>query len=97
MGRELAIKFAALGANPVCIDINEKGNAETARLVGDLTGKKAPTYKYVLLGTLGCLLGCLPSAARPIQHNPTFTRRAFAAPVPFDFKGRQAGVVLTKL
>lgn len=45
MGRELAIKFAALGANPVCIDINEKGNAETARMVKDLTGKKAPTYK----------------------------------------------------
>lgn len=45
MGRELAIKFAALGANPVLVDIDEKGNAETARMVKDLTGKKAPTFK----------------------------------------------------
>ena len=45
MGRELAVKFAALGAKPVCVDINEKGNEETARLVADRTGKKAHTYK----------------------------------------------------
>lgn len=47
MGRELAIKFAALGANPVLVDINEKGNAETALMVTDLTGKKAPCYRLV--------------------------------------------------
>lgn len=45
MGRELAVKYAALGAKPVLVDIDEKGNAETARLIADLTGKKAPTFK----------------------------------------------------
>ncbi|XP_026280018.1 estradiol 17-beta-dehydrogenase 11 isoform X1 [Frankliniella occidentalis] len=42
MGRELAVKFAALGANLVLVDINERGNAETARLVAELTSKKPP-------------------------------------------------------
>ena len=46
MGRELAIKFAALGAKPVLVDINEQGNKDTARQIAQLTGKKVHSYRY---------------------------------------------------
>ncbi|XP_061709316.1 17-beta-hydroxysteroid dehydrogenase 13-like [Cydia pomonella] len=43
IGRELAQRFAKLGAIVVCVDINAKGNEETVQAIKDNGGK---AYKY---------------------------------------------------
>ncbi|XP_022126313.2 17-beta-hydroxysteroid dehydrogenase 13 isoform X2 [Pieris rapae] len=44
MGREMALRFGRLGSVIVCVDINPKGNEETAEMVKENKGK-AHTYK----------------------------------------------------
>ncbi|XP_052747258.1 epidermal retinol dehydrogenase 2-like isoform X2 [Bicyclus anynana] len=44
MGREMALRFARLGAIVVCVDINAAGNEETARMIRQEKGK-AHTYQ----------------------------------------------------
>ncbi|KAM6216120.1 epidermal retinol dehydrogenase 2 [Rhynchocyon petersi] len=44
LGRELAIKFAGLGAILVLWDINSEGNKETSRLIKEKGGVKVFTY-----------------------------------------------------
>lgn len=46
MGREMALRFGRLGSIVVCVDINPKGNEETADIVKQNKGK-AHTYKLV--------------------------------------------------
>ncbi|KAK3932887.1 Epidermal retinol dehydrogenase 2 [Frankliniella fusca] len=45
IGREIALKYASLGSTVVCMDINEKGAAETVRDIKALGGAKAAAYK----------------------------------------------------
>lgn len=45
IGRELALKYGSLGSTVVCLDINEKGAAETAQDVRSLGGAKAEAYR----------------------------------------------------
>ncbi|KAG8225823.1 hypothetical protein J437_LFUL005630 [Ladona fulva] len=40
IGRELAKKYALLGATVVCLDIDKAGNAETMAMIADLTGAR---------------------------------------------------------
>ncbi|XP_047985635.1 17-beta-hydroxysteroid dehydrogenase 13-like [Leguminivora glycinivorella] len=44
MGREMALRFAKLGAIVVCVDINAKGNEETVQAIKD-NGGKAHRYE----------------------------------------------------
>ncbi|XP_045524137.1 17-beta-hydroxysteroid dehydrogenase 13-like isoform X2 [Pieris brassicae] len=44
MGREMALRFGRLGSVIICVDINPKGNEETAEMVKENKGK-AHTYK----------------------------------------------------
>ncbi|XP_068626801.1 17-beta-hydroxysteroid dehydrogenase 13-like [Battus philenor] len=44
MGREMALRFARLGAKVVCVDINEKTNEETYKMITSDNGK---AYNYV--------------------------------------------------
>lgn len=39
MGREVALRFAKLGATVVCIDINAKGNEDTLKMIKQAKGK----------------------------------------------------------
>lgn len=43
MGREMAVRFARLGAKVICVDINPKGNEETVNLIRENKGK---AFKY---------------------------------------------------
>lgn len=45
IGKELALKYASLGATIVCWDLNEQGNDETVEEVKQLGGVKAYGYK----------------------------------------------------
>lgn len=45
IGREIAIKYAELGATVVCLDINEKGNEETVKLIQNNGFQNAHAYK----------------------------------------------------
>ncbi|XP_014362606.2 epidermal retinol dehydrogenase 2 [Papilio machaon] len=44
MGREMALRFARLGAKVVCVDINAKNNEETYNMI---LAEKGKAYKYV--------------------------------------------------
>ncbi|CAH0727615.1 unnamed protein product, partial [Brenthis ino] len=39
MGREMALRFARLGGTMVCVDINENGNEETAKMIKQEKGR----------------------------------------------------------
>lgn len=45
IGKELALKYAALGAKVVCWDMNEKSNKETAEEIKTISGASVWTYK----------------------------------------------------
>ncbi|XP_066906166.1 epidermal retinol dehydrogenase 2 isoform X2 [Halyomorpha halys] len=45
IGREIAIKYAELGSIVVCLDINEKGNEETVKLIQSKGFQNAHAYK----------------------------------------------------
>lgn len=47
IGKELALKYASLGAIVVCWDINEEGNNETVNEINQNDALKAYGYKYV--------------------------------------------------
>ncbi|CAD1474449.1 unnamed protein product, partial [Heterotrigona itama] len=47
IGKELALKYASLGATIVCWDINEQGNNETVEEIKQNGVSKAYGYKYV--------------------------------------------------
>lgn len=59
IGRELAIQYANLGAIVVCVDINEKGNEETVKMIKSNGISKVHAYKYVvfILAVLQLLVG----------------------------------------
>lgn len=43
MGREMALRFARLGAIVLCVDINPAGNEETLNMIKEEKGK---VHKY---------------------------------------------------
>ncbi|XP_076168921.1 short-chain dehydrogenase/reductase family 16C member 6-like isoform X1 [Ptiloglossa arizonensis] len=45
IGKELALKYASLGATVVCWDLNQQGNDETVNEIKELGGTKAYGYK----------------------------------------------------
>lgn len=45
IGREIALKYASLGSTVVCVDINEKGAAETVKEIKALGASKAAAFK----------------------------------------------------
>ncbi|XP_029048367.2 short-chain dehydrogenase/reductase family 16C member 6-like isoform X1 [Osmia bicornis bicornis] len=45
IGKELALKYAALGATVVCWDLNQQGNEETVNEINKLGATKAYAYK----------------------------------------------------
>ena len=49
IGKELALKYAILGATVVCLDINEAGNEETVNEIKKLGAAAAHGYKSVFV------------------------------------------------
>ena len=47
IGRELALKYASLGATVVCVDLNSQGNQETINEIKKLGTTPAHAYQYV--------------------------------------------------
>lgn len=45
IGREIALKYATLGSIVVCMDINEKGAADTAKEIKEMGSPKSFSYK----------------------------------------------------
>nr|XP_014270902.1 epidermal retinol dehydrogenase 2-like isoform X2 [Halyomorpha halys] len=45
IGREIAIKYAELGSSVVCLDINDKGNEETVKIIQTNGFQKAYAYR----------------------------------------------------
>lgn len=47
IGKELALRYASLGATVVCWDLNQQGNEETINEIKEMGSSTAYAYKYV--------------------------------------------------
>lgn len=46
IGRELALKYASLGATVICLDLNPQGNQETVNDIKKLGATAVHAYQY---------------------------------------------------